>query len=414
MKKIYYNNFYKNSVLGYFIAIMFAFVAHWSYLKFVNSRLFLILILFFSFIHMQLTNRNILVKFSNMHSLFFIVCLLNYIQLIYSPNIYGGLIFTLQITMAFLISIIVLSEKRLIYPIYNILFISSLICVIFVIFQMFFYKLFDLYMFKLLKTGAYISAKGLEKYGYMTGLSGFSGIAGFVSSCCLGIFIINLYIDYGLYHSQRYFILLPLLGIFLSFFALVMTQKRGIIFAVGCAFLFSFFVFNLKYKKKHFFQVFAFSVIILIIIYYIFTNTKSGHIMINRFKFLDNFSSGRFDMWETLLEKINGIGWFIGNGTGATTKIFDSGGHNIYLQILFDNGLVGLFLYLLWFITSLFRTIKLILINKGASKLLYISLYIQILFLGYGMFGNPIYDFCLFIIYIFFVTFAYYPKGEYI
>lgn len=69
---------------------------------------------------------------------------------------------------------------------------------------------------------------------------------------------------------------------------------------------------------------------------------------------VDINTNGRFAMWEVLLNKFYKNKEIIGSGTGNTQKFFYSnfafGGikvsHNDYVQILCDNGMIGLILYL--------------------------------------------------------------------
>ena len=79
---------------------------------------------------------------------------------------------------------------------------------------------------------------------------------------------------------------------------------------------------------------------------------------------------------------------------GGTMWTYEA--HNIYYQILGELGIIGLLLIICTFIYAIILTIKLlrennIRNNKKYRFLLYISLYIQLLFLVYGLTGNTFY-----------------------
>ena len=85
---------------------------------------------------------------------------------------------------------------------------------------------------------------------------------------------------------------------------------------------------------------------------------------------------------------------FIGYGTGSAYLINKTGLHNVYLQILFDHGLIGLALYGSFFIINIRNAIK---------KRYFFSMCLQIVFLVYCITGNPLYDYYFFIPYLLFV-----------
>lgn len=82
-------------------------------------------------------------------------------------------------------------------------------------------------------------------------------------------------------------------------------------------------------------------------------------------------------------------------GTGSAYDIYETGLHNIYLQILYDHGLLGLIVYLAFFAYNLFMAIK-----RRDSM----SIFVQCLILTYGVSGNPIYSNSFFFAYIIFST----------
>ena len=80
-------------------------------------------------------------------------------------------------------------------------------------------------------------------------------------------------------------------------------------------------------------------------------------------------------------------------GTGSAYRIYDTGLHNIYLQLFYDHGIVGAGIYVVFFLYNLRLAIK----RKEPMQI-----YIQMLMLVYGMSGNPIYSNSFFIVYVIF------------
>ena len=127
----------------------------------------------------------------------------------------------------------------------------------------------------------------------------------------------------------------------------------------------------------------------------------------------DNASLLRILMWERAQKifkqnPIIGIGWYgfryksgLSEATGAT-----AGCHNIYLELLCENGFFGFLVFMFTMITSIIGTWKNInlVCDKKSTELndvkaaLAVSFAIQFFVLLYGMTGNPIYDstFCFY------------------
>lgn len=129
---------------------------------------------------------------------------------------------------------------------------------------------------------------------------------------------------------------------------------------------------------------------------------------------------GRNQLYEQALKyfrdnPIFGIGW----SNFKNMYIFRSTHvHCIYLQLLCETGLIGFFIFLVFFLTRLYRTITLV-INNGysnsrlESSWIKFSLFIQLYFLLYGITGNPLYDIEETIIYFFAIGISYIPLSTF-
>ena len=90
----------------------------------------------------------------------------------------------------------------------------------------------------------------------------------------------------------------------------------------------------------------------------------------------------------------------IGLGYGSYTTFCASNGfewnymaHNIYVQLLGEVGIIGFIIFITFFVNDIIKTIKSIKkeCNEQNLQLLYFSLFMQIVFLLYGLTGNPLY-----------------------
>ena len=118
----------------------------------------------------------------------------------------------------------------------------------------------------------------------------------------------------------------------------------------------------------------------------------------------DYYSSGRLDIyprtWALFLQNP-----LLGRGSGSFIKLYGDlyghlggGAHNIYLQLLCENGVPGLLLIGGFLATNLVSAIR-ALRRDRKNDLLCFSVYGQLVFLFYGFFGNPLYDEILLCVY---------------
>lgn len=87
------------------------------------------------------------------------------------------------------------------------------------------------------------------------------------------------------------------------------------------------------------------------------TNTESGQKMLERFTESDDISSGRFGHYQYIFSSSEDSLLF-GHGTGSLMVGLNNDAHNIYLQILYDHGILGLMVYLVFFVMPLVFCMK--------------------------------------------------------
>ena len=116
--------------------------------------------------------------------------------------------------------------------------------------------------------------------------------------------------------------------------------------------------------------------------------------LLERFKDNDNLLTGRNVIYSNMLEQI-GKNLILGSGTSSAGSILGVGGHNIYLTVLMENGIIGIIIFCAVIIgeyVSTVNNLSLMLKYEKYDSTISFSLYIQTVFLIYGMSGNPLYD----------------------
>lgn len=328
----------------------------------------------------------------------FLVCILWLVSSIYSATMIRGVKYTITLICIFYLSIVIKEKKEMQEWFINNIYFMTIIHVFFTILRQVSFSTVDTICQIILPIELYQAQVKFYSGGIWNGNLGISTQTGwnaFFITLEMGIAFI--YWKENRSKKQNiHFILLVLGGI-----ALLLTNKRSYFIAIMIAFIALFHFYAKKKAKmstvlKIILGIIFFGVGVYIAYRYIpgitgiFDKIKSlsG-------RSLDTISSGRISIYTEILEKLQSIRIIIGYGMGSTDAIIGLDGHNIYLQILFENGIIGLSLFLYVFAYVYIRTwrkIKLQLKIKRNSIILSFSLYFQTVFLIYGLFGNPLYD----------------------
>lgn len=182
----------------------------------------------------------------------------------------------------------------------------------------------------------------------------------------------------------------------LAVFAVILTSKRGVAVAMIIAFFFSVMV-KKRMSTKMVLGVIALIIVGTVALYVLSLHSESVSAFFERFEAVNgqDITTGRIEIWQNAIKNLKNI--FFGMGTGSAYDIYDTGLHNIYLQIFYDHGLFGFVVYLAFFVSNLLMAIR-----RHDDM----SIFVQTLLLSYGMSGNPIYSNSFFIAYIIFSTVA--------
>lgn len=236
-----------------------------------------------------------------------------------------------------------------------------------------------------------------NRYHIDCGITGVQSLAAFYVTTFLAI-VYAKYFNSEKTDKKRKFVLVAYI---LAFVALLYTSKRGVMLANVAALLAIPLLLDKKISKK--IQYLLILGIVAVIGYGFLAQYFPQAIRIfTRFQTQQDISTGRFDIYELLLSNVKGD-WLIGKGNMSAALILDGNyGHNIYIQLFYENGILGCLSFILF---SVFTFIKTVLNYRSATKIqtknfLLASFYFQIYFLFYGLFGNPLFDYTIFFTYI--------------
>ncbi|WP_313636683.1 O-antigen ligase family protein, partial [Paenibacillus sp.] len=195
--------------------------------------------------------------------------------------------------------------------------------------------------------------------------------------------------------------ILNLIYLSISVLALFLTQKRGLLIANIVAVTMLLFLFmNAKSVK---FKKYGIRILIVVIIgSIILLQSPIAHGVID--KFYVTLQQGDLLTGRTYIineaTRYFSMNPVFGVGVWSIDSYIGSGVHNIYIQLLAENGIVGFTVFMFAFGHTLISTLRFLrseLNNKRLSveklSVLILSLYFQIIFLISGTTDNTLYDF---------------------
>ncbi len=332
-----------------------------------------------------------------------LITLISFIGVLYTDNQEKGQREAILLLVMLLYALVLLQNMVLSNKLRKYMHICSFFVVIGVLIQYAFPTAFNSFMQSILRADCYEQLMwSFNVDGAYAGFSAYTPDAAYFSALIFG-FSIFRFLSIRENGGQRGLIV-ALMMAFCALFVVILTSKRGVIVAMIGA-LFLVFLIMKKNSPK---TIIAFGFVLAVGIILVYTLSNSNPVVdkfLQRFDTSDghDVTTGRIDMWEKAFETLGGGISLIGKGTGSTYTIWNAGMHNIYLQIYYDHGLIGLIVYLAFFIYNLQKAIR----YKDEQ-----SLYVQFLMLIYGISGNPIYSNSFFIVYITYTALNYQKSDE--
>ncbi|MGO4940652.1 O-antigen ligase family protein [Fundicoccus sp. Sow4_D5] len=235
--------------------------------------------------------------------------------------------------------------------------------------------------------------------GWVSGFSNQTGTNAFMMSVGLS------YLFIGFFKQGKIFKKIILgLSIVLVLYLIFMTGKRGFILfnAVIMITLAPLLVRNKLTTPFAF--ITAISVFVIITM-----NTEIGQNILLRMD-QDDVSSGRFLIYSEMINDIK-RNLFWGSGTYSTrfTNSTFMDGHNIYLQVFRENGIFSLIIFMFFILKNIFMSLKILFKIAKSNEHYYnvaLSIYGQLLFIMWGITGNPLYDMFALFFYFILVSFS--------
>lgn len=184
--------------------------------------------------------------------------------------------------------------------------------------------------------------------------------------------------------------------------AMMFTQKRSVLFASVMAGYAMYFLFSRK-KNQRVFRIVIISLGLIVAAAVAYVVVPQVKYMIDRTLNSDTniVFTGRYRFWDDLTAMFRSSPLF-GVGGGTCENKYGFGGHNCYLQVVAEYGIVGGILFVGAFVVPFVQTfirawsfLRKYRYTKEAEWLMF-ALFVQLVFLIYCLTGNPLFDYIFF------------------
>lgn len=325
--------------------------------------------------------------------LFVLIDISAFIGLLYTKSASAGLREAVLFTFFSGLFILSLSKPSLIEKFTKWIYLASIVLVLSSTIHFLFPTWFNAWMSRVLREDAYeqlMWSFTVDKT--FAGIAAYTSNATFSAALVFGNSFLNM-VDKSrppIIKSK----LLNILLLVLSLFSIIICSKRGIFIATIAAMIVLLFY---LYRRRNFILKFlAIAAVFVIALAILYRTNEFVYAFLNRF-ISDDFTSGRDVIYESLWSDFTQNNIFIGLGTAATYVIAEEGAHNIYIQILYDHGILFSIPYYIFLLYNYYRAFQ---------ERCPLSIFVQTLFLVYGLSGNPLYSNMLMMIYIYHVLYA--------
>lgn len=256
-------------------------------------------------------------------------------------------------------------------------------------------------IFPLMPSYAEMHLRSVFKLGYMPGLAVHYSTNGMYLA--VGLIISGISLLFSKAHKRIGAIVFIVTAV-----ALLLTGKRGLIIFPAAALVMVYYLYNSDKPLSRFGKIIVLAIAVIVLFTIGSTFIPSLSNFINRFvetSEAGDVSLGRLEQ-SALALNVFSHNWLFGTGWDSFKYLYKAqfgtllNVHNIYIQLLSENGIIGAFPFFVLFIAAFFRAIKsLIYLRKYYTGEYYagefyigLSLAMQCFFLLYGMTGNPLYD----------------------
>ena len=378
------------------------------YLKYPIASIYIfylgVLLVAFGFVYL---NKSI-IRANTSDGLLLIILLLSFLNIMRSPNTSYAIQYVLVLTACLIFGVTAKIESfQNNYQ--KLIIFGSLISVISILVEKVFPDYFLRFARTVMETNAYNTLNSAYYRMRFGGIGGYTNVCSFNAGILFLIFFCKLLFDSKEYiadrekKEKRIPIVISLLIMIGSFYAIILTNKRGITVAVLIGVIVSFLL-SIRDNRKAFIRSIVIIGILLIVFAFLINSSIYAQLIWERFVGNDgDFTTNRSSIYSDVLLNYNQ--WMLfGNGTRAGMSLasemsLGGGVHNIYIEIFYDYGIIGVLAYIVWFLYNIVKAFSAIKTTHN-STIIYISLAIQIMFLVYGFVGNPLFVYYELIIYI--------------
>ena len=387
---------------------LYIFCAHFKYPF--TSTYFLYISFFMAIV---LLTMDIVLKTSNSLALYIIIVFMTFIGTLYTNNQDRADRQAMFFLIYFFFFWLAMQENEFINILKKLLYFFSIIGMLTVFIQFMVPTAFNVLLARVLRADIYKAVMwSFDVDGTFTGITSSVSMASF--SMAIVLFgatqnVLDLFLNrnkeaYGNWLKKYpiFFKTINIGAVIAALFGIILTSKRGIFVATIIALIVTIILDkDIKINKisKQQFVILCISVVVVVIVGVYFITTNDYVVtFLDRFTG-NNITTGRNVFYENAINdfsKGNVLEYIFGKGTASAYLINDTGLHNVYLQILYDHGLIGIMIYFTFFVINL---------KKAVENRYFYSMCMQIVFLVYCMSGNPLYDYYFFIPYLMFVCY---------
>lgn len=306
-----------------------------------------------------------------------------------------GIEYMIFLTVVYIISICLEYNKGWSNKFINVARISAIIHCVFIILHAIFPDAILALDKYILTSDAFETVKYATANNYYSGISIGPASAGLFSTILIGIEISNIFVERKVNKNN---VISTVIGIL----ALIFSKKRAFVVAVILSTLIIILIIEkVKNNNKKIVEkilLFIFLLILMITALSIIPQTK---VVIDRFLNNDRMLSGRETMYEVMLQWFNENKLF-GVGLGQAESTFGYGGHNIYLQMLAECGIIGAIIFFSYLLGKYFENLNTVKKYKIMDSRTLFAIFIGTTLFIYGLTGNPIYD-CSYLVFFMYV-----------
>lgn len=169
---------------------------------------------------------------------------------------------------------------------------------------------------------------------------------------------------------------------------------------------------GLMFKKEKKGRILFISIIAFLLLLFVLINTSMGTYLVDRFSRTEGIDINRMQFWSSALQMWRRNPLF-GMGTNYYSQNSTASVHNTFLQILCENGLVGLLIFVLMMMIPLIKTFAMIreserkVLNSSINMLLFTSLFYQVFYICHAFTESVYANNIMFLPYMIYVAIPY-------